>query len=298
MSHVTSSKSRAFTTPSTRWAALTVRDPAADTHFIYGVRSTKIYCRPICPARLARRANVDFFDTPEQAIAAGFRACKRCKPETVSHFDAVDEDKKRRRDGIQRAIELMKHRNGQVTLEAAAKEAGIGGKWHFLRKFKEITGETPGAMTARLRNSQSPGSHQSYSDKNVVDFSTLDSTFHVDTRPERAQDPLDVAWMTTDLNELEKVFQDMFPLEATLDSPLFEDTTTQFASPSNILDVSFQNQPSFALPSFCNDTFSGTPPDEDLFDRVSSPDLDWHPREDHDFLQLLVSNGQPWYGTE
>lgn len=290
--------SRPYSTPSTRWAALTTRDPAADTLFIYGVRSTKIYCRPICPARLARRANVDFFDTPEQAIAAGFRACKRCKPETISHFDTVDEDKKRRRDGIQRAIELMKHKNGQVTLEAAAKEAGIGGKWHFLRKFKEITGETPGAMTARLRNSQSPGSHQSYSDNSVVDFSTPDRTFHVNTTPEQAQDPLDVAWTTTDLAELEKVFQDMFPLEATLNSPLFEDTTTQLALTNNVLDVSFQSHPSCALSSFCNDTFSGPSPNEGLFDQIPSLELGWCPREDHDFLQLLVDSEQPWYDTE
>lgn len=290
--------SRPYSTPSARWAALTIRDPAADTQFIYGVRSTKIYCRPICPARLARRANVDFFDTPEQAIVAGFRACKRCKPETVSHFDTVDEDKKRRRDGIQRAIELMQHKKGQVTLEAAAKEAGIGGKWHFLRKFKEITGETPGAMTARLRNSQSPGSHQSYSDNSVVDFSTPGRALHVNSTSEQAQDPLDVAWMTTDLNELEKVFQDMFPLEATLDSPLFEDKTTQLAMPFNDLDVSFHSQPSFAVPSFYNDTFSGPSPNKGLFDQIPSPDLGSYPIEDHDFLQLLVNNGQPWYDAE
>ena len=290
--------SRPYSTSSTRWAALTIRDPAADTQFIYGVRSTKIYCRPICPARLARRANVDFFDTPEQAIAAGFRACKRCKPETVSRFDTVDEDKKRRRDGIQRAIELMKHKNGQVTLEAAAKEAGIGGKWHFLRKFKEITGETPGAMTARLRNSQSPGSQQSYSDNSVVDFSTPDRAFHINTTPEQALDPLDVAWTTTDLNELEKVFQDMFPLEATMDSPLFEGKTTQLAMPFNDLDVSFHDQPSFAIPSSYNDTFSDSSPNKSPFDQIPSPDLAWFPREDHDFLQFMGNNGQLWYDTE
>ena len=98
--------------------------------------------------------------------------------------------------------------------------------------------------------------------------------------------------MTSGLNELEKVFQDMFPLEA-LDSSLFEDTTTQFASPNDFLDVSLQSQPSFALPSFCNDTFSGLSPTEGLFDQNATPDLDWYPTEDLDLLQLLVATDSP-----
>ncbi|KAF2634914.1 hypothetical protein P280DRAFT_474217 [Massarina eburnea CBS 473.64] len=69
-----------FTTDAARWRALSMHDPTANNHFVYTVKSTLIYCRPTCPARLARRANIGFCNTPAQAEAAGYRACKRCQP--------------------------------------------------------------------------------------------------------------------------------------------------------------------------------------------------------------------------
>ncbi|KAH0832445.1 hypothetical protein AYO21_05132 [Fonsecaea monophora] len=66
-----------------RWRALVARDTHATDAFVYAVVTTKIYCRPDCPARLARRANVRFFDLAAQAERGGFRACKRCKPNRV-----------------------------------------------------------------------------------------------------------------------------------------------------------------------------------------------------------------------
>src|SRR4051812_34929914 len=77
-----------------RWKAVQSRDPAADSAFIYCVRTTKIYCRPICKARLARRANVEFFRTSHEARKAGYRACKRCKPELNSSMPVEDSVKK------------------------------------------------------------------------------------------------------------------------------------------------------------------------------------------------------------
>lgn len=62
-----------------QWHAIVTRDTTAKV--FYGVRTTGIYCRASCPARLARRANVVFFDSPAQAQADGFRACKRCSPD-------------------------------------------------------------------------------------------------------------------------------------------------------------------------------------------------------------------------
>ncbi|PYI27464.1 hypothetical protein BP00DRAFT_463657 [Aspergillus indologenus CBS 114.80] len=76
-----SSTSASASTPQARWRALTHRAPSSHHAFIYGVKSTKIYCRPTCAARRARRANVEFFDTAAQARAAGFRPCKRCRPD-------------------------------------------------------------------------------------------------------------------------------------------------------------------------------------------------------------------------
>jgi AraC family transcriptional regulator, regulatory protein of adaptative response / methylated-DNA-[protein]-cysteine methyltransferase len=63
-----------------RWAAVVARDANADGTFFYSVKTTGVYCRPSCPARLPRRENVAFHDTATDAEAAGFRPCKRCKP--------------------------------------------------------------------------------------------------------------------------------------------------------------------------------------------------------------------------
>lgn len=70
---------------------MALRDANANGHFIYSVKSTHIYCRPTCPGRLARRANVGFHATWMEAEAAGFRACKRCKPNTTGVVEDVRE---------------------------------------------------------------------------------------------------------------------------------------------------------------------------------------------------------------
>ena len=69
-----------------RWQQVLARDPLADGRFVYAVRSTKIYCRPTCPSRRPARANVDFFLNVADAEQAGFRACKRCRPNGPSAF--------------------------------------------------------------------------------------------------------------------------------------------------------------------------------------------------------------------
>lgn len=71
----------AFTAEAQRWAALAARDPAADGVFYYAVRTMGVYCRPSCPSRPARPENVAFHDTVAAAEAAGFRPCKRCRPD-------------------------------------------------------------------------------------------------------------------------------------------------------------------------------------------------------------------------
>ena len=69
-----------FVSDDARWEALRRRDPAADGAFYYSVRTTGVYCRPSCAARLARRENVGFHLTCADAERAGFRPCKRCRP--------------------------------------------------------------------------------------------------------------------------------------------------------------------------------------------------------------------------
>src|SRR5689334_10599269 len=65
----------------TCWRALLARDRSFNGRFYFSVRTTGVYCLPSCGARQPRRENVEFHATPEAAQKAGFRPCKRCKPE-------------------------------------------------------------------------------------------------------------------------------------------------------------------------------------------------------------------------
>jgi methylphosphotriester-DNA--protein-cysteine methyltransferase len=125
-----------FQTSSARWNAVVSRDPLADGRFVYCVKTTGIFCRPVCKARLARRANVEFHNNAAEAQAAGFRACKRCKPE----LDAF----KPHSDVVAKARRTIEQANAQSrpTLKSLAAEADLS-EWHFHRIFKEATGVTP-----------------------------------------------------------------------------------------------------------------------------------------------------------
>jgi AraC family transcriptional regulator, regulatory protein of adaptative response / methylated-DNA-[protein]-cysteine methyltransferase len=118
-----------------RWAAVTRRDPAADGIFFYSVRSTGVYCRPSCAARLPRRENVRFHLTAEEARAAGFRPCKRCHPDEPTL--AV-----RRASDVEKACRLIETADDLPSLDALAAAAGMS-RFHFHRVFKSITGLTP-----------------------------------------------------------------------------------------------------------------------------------------------------------
>src|SRR5437773_10645037 len=69
------------------WNAVIARDSSRDGSFVFAVRSTKIYCRPSCPARRPRREQVVFFRIPEAAERAGFRSCRRCRPRNAAMTD-------------------------------------------------------------------------------------------------------------------------------------------------------------------------------------------------------------------
>src|SRR4030095_9961862 len=83
----------AATVSDPRWAAICARDASADGQFVYSVRTTGVYCRPSCAARSARPENVEFHATAADAERAGFRTCRRCKPEqparTEQHAAAI-----------------------------------------------------------------------------------------------------------------------------------------------------------------------------------------------------------------
>jgi methylphosphotriester-DNA--protein-cysteine methyltransferase len=134
----------AFSDDASRWRALETRDANADGCFIYAVTSTRIYCRPTCKARLARRANVVFYETGQHAQDAGFRTCKRCKPDVAGLMPEEAATRKIR------AYLCQHQRQGQpamstgslVSLKKMAEDAGLS-KWHFHRVFKRCTGLTP-----------------------------------------------------------------------------------------------------------------------------------------------------------
>ena len=71
------------------WEAVRRRDKAFDGKFFFGVRTTGVYCCPSCASRPAKRENVSFYATAEAAQRAGYRACKRCRPDRLGARKAV-----------------------------------------------------------------------------------------------------------------------------------------------------------------------------------------------------------------
>src|SRR4030095_15692313 len=118
------------------WNAVLERDTSRDGSFVFAVRSTGIYCRPSCPARRPRREQVSFFQVPEAAEQAGFRACRRCHPRRVRTNDPRIELVRQ----ICHAID--EHDEEPQTLKTLSAETGVSAP-HLQRTFKEVMGITP-----------------------------------------------------------------------------------------------------------------------------------------------------------
>ena len=80
-----------FNTDEARWNAVSENNSSADGAFYYAVITTGIYCRPSCRSRLPNRANVEYFTTCDDAEAAGYRACKRCRPTETSKAEETEQ---------------------------------------------------------------------------------------------------------------------------------------------------------------------------------------------------------------
>jgi AraC family transcriptional regulator, regulatory protein of adaptative response / methylated-DNA-[protein]-cysteine methyltransferase len=126
---------RKMMTDEARWQAVMAKDKSADGRFFFSVRTTGVYCRPSCPARPARRENVAFHASCDAAEAAGFRACKRCRPRQASQSE---------RDAalVARACEIIKNAEQAPQLASLAAALGVS-PFHFHRTFKASTGLTP-----------------------------------------------------------------------------------------------------------------------------------------------------------
>jgi AraC family transcriptional regulator of adaptative response/methylated-DNA-[protein]-cysteine methyltransferase len=137
-----------FSTDKQRWAAVVRRDAAADGAFFCAVKTTGIYCRPVCPARRPNRVNVVFYVTTREAERAGFRACKRCRPDAIAAQDPA-------REAVLQACKLIDEASEPPALGDLAEAVGLSAS-HFHRLFKEFVGVTPKAYAAtrRLRRLQ------------------------------------------------------------------------------------------------------------------------------------------------
>ncbi|MBB3763352.1 bifunctional DNA-binding transcriptional regulator/O6-methylguanine-DNA methyltransferase Ada [Sphingomicrobium lutaoense] len=122
------------------WQSVLARDRQADGHFVTGVLTTGIYCRPSCPARHPKRTNVRFFAEPTEAREAGLRPCRRCHP------DAVAPDEQAVASAVRRLDE------GPATLDELAQLTGYS-PGHLQRIFKRALGVSPAAY-ARARRAE------------------------------------------------------------------------------------------------------------------------------------------------
>ena len=126
-----------------RWTAIVARDRSADGTFFYSVRTTGVYCRPSCASRTARPEHVAFYESAKEAERAGFRPCRRCRPDQPSlaseHAASIA--------ALCRYVETADH---APTLSELAARARMS-PWHLHRTFRAITGVTPKAYAAAHR---------------------------------------------------------------------------------------------------------------------------------------------------
>ncbi len=127
-----------------RWALLAARDRASDGQFYYSVRTTGVYCRPGCAARLPRPENVAFYKSAAEAQEAGFRPCKRCRPDRRSPAEETSGKIAAACRRIETAQEFPAFRD-------LARDAGLS-PFHFHREFKKQTGLTPKQYAAAHRD--------------------------------------------------------------------------------------------------------------------------------------------------
>src|SRR5882724_5090613 len=126
-----------------RWRAVVGNDRAYDGAFVCAVRTTKIYCRPTCRARLPKRENVSFLDTPDEAERAGYRACKRCDPRGASADN--------QQALVGRICARIDASDGAApSLEQLGMEFGLS-PFHLQRVFKRVAGVTPRQYGAARR---------------------------------------------------------------------------------------------------------------------------------------------------
>jgi AraC family transcriptional regulator, regulatory protein of adaptative response / DNA-3-methyladenine glycosylase II len=129
------------------YRAVCLRDPRFDGRFFTGVKTTGIYCRPICPARTPRSENVTFFPTAAAAQEAGFRPCLRCRPETAPDLGAW----RGTSNTVSRALVLIEHGAlDEASVDDLAGRVGVGER-QLRRLFVQHLGASPIAVAQTRR---------------------------------------------------------------------------------------------------------------------------------------------------
>ena len=134
----------AATQADARWARVVARDRSADGTFWYAVSTTGVYCRPSCAARLARPEHVRFYASCAAAEAAGFRPCKRCRPD-------LEAQARPQIAAIVHACRRIEAADTMPSLDTLAREAGMS-RFYFQRLFKALVGLTPRAYAQGWRS--------------------------------------------------------------------------------------------------------------------------------------------------
>ncbi len=127
-----------------RWAAIIARDAKADALFVYGVKTTGVYCRPSSTSRLPRPDNIEFFDSAELAEAAGYRPSKRAAGDQTQLAA-------QRARWVADACRHIEQAETEPSLDELARLAGLS-SFHFHRVFKAVTGLTPKGYARALRS--------------------------------------------------------------------------------------------------------------------------------------------------
>ncbi|MBI4503851.1 MAG: helix-turn-helix domain-containing protein, partial [Gemmatimonadetes bacterium] len=132
--------------PDLQWRAVLGRDARFDGAFVYGVRSTRIYCRPSCPSRRPAMRHVIYFDRPADAERSGFRACLRCRPREARLLDAEV-------TAVTRACRMIERSKSGVTLTVLGKAAGMSSS-RLRRAFSRVVGVSPKTYAEAWRMDQ------------------------------------------------------------------------------------------------------------------------------------------------
>ncbi len=126
-----------------KWQAVIGSSEKYDGLFYYGVRTTGIFCRPSCRAKTPLKKNIAFYSSPKEAIAAGLRPCKRCRPDIEAFQPEVEL--------VNRAKELLSvNYNRPMNLKEIAKALGVSVN-HLIRLFKGVAGITPMSFIINIR---------------------------------------------------------------------------------------------------------------------------------------------------